>query len=413
MNLNQAKKILKENKQEHICNLMDKLSKEKQEEIINQIEGIDFEQMRELYKKTKEKIDLADKKIEPISYLNKEKLSPEEREHYDNLGKEVIMNGRYAVVTMAGGKGTRLGHNGPKGTFFLDVKPNGKYIFEILAESLQRENKKYGVTIPWYIMTSNENDIDTKNFLEEKNFFGYNKESVHFFKQGEMPVLDEQGKLLINENMNIKKSSDGNGSIFNSMKREGVLEDMQKKSVEWIFIGGVDNVLVQMADTTLIGMAIDKNTEIASKSISKASPNEKVGAFCKQNGVPKVIEYTELPEEMAKAVNQDGELIYGESHVMCNLFSLKALDKIANSKLQYHVAFKKESYINEDGILISPSEPNAYKFEMFIFDAFELFDDIAILSGRRECDFAPVKNAEGNDSPETAVNLYNNFHGLN
>ena len=411
--LNEAKQILKKYNQEHVCNLLDKVPKEKQMELINQIKEIDFNQIQELYNKTKQEISLENKKIEPISYINKEKLLVEQKEYYDNLGINLIKSGKYAVVTMAGGKGTRLGHDGPKGTFFLDVKPNGKYIFQILAESLQRENSKYGVTIPWYIMTSEENDKDTKEFLEEKNYFGYDKEKVFFFKQGKMPVLSEQGKLLINEKMDIKKSSDGNGSIFNSMKREGVLDDMRKKSIEWVFIGGVDNVLVQMADVTLLGMSIDKKVQIASKSIAKASPKEKVGAFCRQNGVPKVIEYTELPEEIAEATDKDGELLYGESHVMCNLFTLSALEKISNSKLEYHVAHKKESYLDENGNNIIPSEPNAYKFEMFIFDAFELFDDIAILRGKREEDFAPVKNAEGNDSPKTAIELYNNFHGLN
>lgn len=411
--LKEAKEILKKYNQEHICDLLDRVSAEKQGELIKQIKEIDFEQMQELYNKTRQEIKLDNNKIEPISYINKSKLSEEQREYYNKLGRNVIMSGKYAVVTMAGGKGTRLGHDGPKGTFFLDVKPNGKYIFQILSESLQRENEKYGVTIPWYIMTSEENDKDTKEFLEKNNYFGYNKEKVYFFKQGKMPVLNQDGKLLINEKMDIKKSSDGNGSIFNSMKREGVLEAMRKNSIEWVFIGGVDNILVQMADVTLIGMAIEKNVQIASKSLAKVSPREKVGAFCKQNGVPKVIEYTELPEKMAEAVDENGELLYGESHVMCNLFTLSALEKISTSKLEYHVAHKKESYVDEVGNLITPSVPNAYKFEMFIFDAFELFDDIAILRGKREEDFAPVKNAEGNDSPKTAIELYNNYHGLN
>ena len=288
--LNEAKEILRKNNQEHICDLLDKVSVEKQNELIKQIEEINFKQMEELYGKTKEKIILEDKKIEPISYINKEKLSIEQKEYYDNLGINLIKSGKYAVVTMAGGKGTRLGHDGPKGTFFLNVEPKGKYIFEILAESLQKENRKYGVTIPWYIMTSEENDKETKDFLEKNKYFGYNKNSVYFFKQGKMPVLNQEGKLLINEKMDIKKSSDGNGSIFNSMRREGILEDMRRKSIEWIFIGGVDNVLVQMADVTLIGMAIDKKVQIASKSIAKAGPKEKVGAFCKQNGVPKDIQ---------------------------------------------------------------------------------------------------------------------------
>lgn len=184
---------------------------------------------------------------------------------------------------------------------------------------------------------------------------------------------------------------------------------MKKRKIKWIFIGGVDNVLLKMADITLLGMAIDKNVEIASKSIVKANPHEKVGVFCKMNNHPKVIEYTELSKEMAEEVYENGNLKFGESHIMCNLFTIEAIEKISKEPLIYHSAFKKNSYINENGIEVVPEEPNSYKFEAFIFDSFELFDDIAILRGKREDDFAPVKNKEGVDSPETAKKLYEEY----
>ena len=165
-----------------------------------------------------------------------------------------------------------------------------------------------------------------------------------------------------------------------------------------------------MVDVTLLGMAIDKNVQIASKSVVKANPHERVGVFCKMNGHPKVIEYTELPEKMAEEVDSDGELKYGESHIMCNLYTIDAVEKISNEILMYHSAHKKNSYIDENGKEVIPTEPNSYKFESFIFDAFEFFDDIAILRGKREDDFAPVKNKEGVDSLRTAKELYEKFY---
>jgi len=184
---------------------------------------------------------------------------------------------------------------------------------------------------------------------------------------------------------------------------------MIKRNIKWIFIGGVDNVILKMADVTLLGMAIDKNVQIASKSIVKANPYEKVGVFCRMNNHPKVIEYTELPIEMAEEVDENGNLRFGESHIMCNLFSIDAIEKISKEPLIYHSAFKKNSYIDESGKEVIPEKENSYKFEAFIFDSFELFDDIAILRGKREDDFAPVKNKEGVDSPETAKKLYEEY----
>ena len=156
-------------------------------------------------------------------------------------------------------------------------------------------------------------------------------------------------------------------------------------------------------------MAIDKNVQIASKSVVKANPHERVGVFCKMNGHPKVIEYSELPEKMAEEVDNNGELRFGESHIMCNLFTIDAIEKISKEPLIYHSAFKKNAYIDENGKEVIPTEPNSYKFEAFIFDSFELFDDIAILRGKREDDFAPVKNKEGVDSPKTAKELYEKY----
>ena len=401
--------ILKEYKQEHIIKLLKKLDEKQQDELIKQINSIDFHQIMELYHNTKKAIEFKESKIEPLKYLDKAKLTVEQRNKFDELGENAVRSGKYAVVTMAGGQGTRLGHPGPKGTFKLDVYGKGKYLFEILADNLQEANKKYGVVINWYIMTSKENNADTVEFLEKNNYFGYDKNKVIIFKQSELPLVDTEGKFLINKEYKIKEASDGNGGTYSSLRASGCLADMKEKGIKWVFIGSVDNALLKMIDVTLLGMAVKKGVQIASKSVAKANPQERVGVFCKMNNHPKVIEYTELPEKMAEEVDSDGELKFGESHIMCNLYTIDAIEKISKEPLIYHTAFKKNSYIDENGKEVIPTEPNSYKFESFIFDAFELFDDIAILRGKREDDFAPVKNKEGVDSPKTAKELYEKY----
>ncbi len=404
-----AIKLLKEYNQNHIIDLLNKLEGKEKKELIEQISKIDFHQIMELYENTKKQIEIKENKIESIKYYDKQKLDKYQKEKWDEIGKEIIQNGEYAVITMAGGQGTRLGHTGPKGTFKLDVYGKGKYLFEILAENLKQANEKYGVTIPWYIMTSKENNGQTVEFLEKHNYFGYDKNKIKVFMQSEMPLIDTKGKLLIGKDLKIKEASDGNGGTYSSLRASGCLAEMKEKGIKWIFIGGVDNVLLKMADVTLLGMTKDLGFEIASKSVVKANPHEKVGVFCKINGKPKIIEYAELPEKMAEEIDQNGELKYGESNIMCHLYTIDAIEKISKETLIYHTAFKKNSYIDENGKEVIPESPNSYKFESFIFDGFELFDNMGLLRVKREEEFAPVKNKDGADSPKTAKELYEKF----
>lgn len=400
---------LKKYNQEHIIKIMEKFTEEEKEKISKQINGMDFENLTNLYNElNKEEFNLG-KVIEPISALKKNKLPLEQLEEMNDLGKNIIMTGKFAVATMSGGQGTRLGYSKPKGTFKIDVEPKPKYLFEIVCDTLKRANKQYDVVIPWYIMTSEENNDEIIEFFEENNYFEYPKKDVMFFKQGQMPLISEEGKLLVSENKTIKEASDGNGGIFKSMATSGCLADMEKRGVKWIFIGSIDNVLLKMTDPSLIGLAEAKNVKIATKSVLKSGPKERVGVICRRDGKVGVIEYSEMPEELAEAVDEDGELIYGESHIMCNLFSLDVLKELSKITLPYHKAHKKNSYLNEKGELVVPEKPNSYKFETFIFDSFNYVSDIAILRGSREVDFAPVKNKEGVDSPATARELYNNY----
>lgn len=406
--IKEAIQILQENNQMQILKVLDTLE-EKKLKLAEQILSIDFNQLNQLYESTKHKPEILEKKLEHLKYTDKNKLPKEIKEEYTKLGENIIKNNQYAVVTMAGGQGTRLGHSGPKGTFKLNVEPEPKYLFQIFAEGLIKANKKYNLSLPWYIMTSTENNDETEKFFKDHNYFGYKKEDIKFFKQGNLPLISETGKLLLDKDFSIKVASDGNGSIYKAMKQDGVIEDMEKRGVKWIFIGSVDNALLNMVDPVLLGLAIHEGNQIASKSIPKKDPTERVGVFCKVNGVPGVIEYSELPKELSELRDENGELLYGEAHIMCNLFTIEAIKKIAEKKLEYHVAHKKANYLDENNNYIEAVEPNCYKFEAFIFDAFNYFQDISILRGKREEDFAPVKNKEGNDSPETAVELYNKY----
>ena len=411
--LKQVEQTLAKYGQEQLLDEYNRLTdKKEKQDFLDSILTIDFNQVKTLYENSKEKPSFMDSKIEPIDYTDKSKLSKEEYEKYKAIGEKKIKEGKLAVVTMAGGQGTRLGHSGPKGTYDLGLDTH-KSIFEILTDTLNEARKKYEVDIPWYIMTSEENNKPTVEFFKQHNFFGYPEKCVTFFKQGKLPMLSTDGKILIDENGKIKEAADGHGGIFQSMLRDGVIYDMKARGIEWVFIGGVDNVLVKPVDAVLIGLAEDKKVLAAGKSLVKANPQEKVGVFCKRNGKPSVIEYSEITPEMAAETNENGELKYGESHILCNLFNIKAIEKISQMNLPYHIAFKKAKYIDNNGNLVVPDKPNAYKFESFLFDAFESLDDLAIMRVKREEEFAPVKNAEGVDSPETARKLYLDFHEKN
>ena len=405
-----TKEILKKYGQEHLLSNYEKLSNEDKNRLLNDILTIDFGEISKLYEQTKHKIKFENCKIEPIEHVDKAKLSNEEIQKYSEIGIEQIKKGKLAAVTMAGGQGTRLGHNGPKGTFDLGLDSH-KSIFEILCDTLKLARKKYGVVVPWYIMTSDENNDETVEFFEKNNYFDYPKEAVKFFIQGEMPMINTEGKILLNEEGLIKQAGAGHGAIFEAMRKNGII--YENKGIEWVFIGGVDNVLVKMVDPVLIGLSIERNVLAAGKSVVKANPHEKVGVFCKKDGKPSVIEYSEISNELAEAVDEKGELLFGESHILCNQFNIKILEELAKNKLPYHVAFKKATYMDEKGNIISPTEPNAYKFEAFIFDAFSSIPEMLVMRVKREEEFAPVKNAEGVDSPETARKLYKDYFANN
>ncbi len=404
----EALKKLKKYGQEHLLCRYEYLDEAKKEKIINQIKNIDFDQTIDLFNITTKSVKKPEGEITSIEYVDKSKLSKEDYNKYYEIGKNIIKDGKYAVVTMAGGQGTRLGYVAPKGTFTIGGGIE-KSLFEALSDTIKEAKEKFSARIPWYIMTSRENNDATEKFFEKHDFFGLPYEDVKFFKQGELPMLTTEGKLMLDEAGLIKLAADGHGGVFESLVKNGYLEDMKQRGVEWIFISGVDNVLAGLVDPIAVGLAVTEGTLATGKSVVKRSPSENVGVFCKRSGRPYVIEYTEITEEMANATDENGELLYGESHILLNLFNIQALENIALNKLPYHKAFKKAKYMDENGEIIKPEKPNAFKYEAFIFDAFESLDNMSILRVKREDEFAPLKNADGEDSPNTARELYKNY----
>lgn len=414
MNYEEAKVKLEKANQEHLLRFYNNMSEKKQLELLEQIENLNLEQINKLYNEIKNKREYRKEvKIEPIDYVDKVKLSDSDKKEYKKLGNEILSSGKIAAVTMAGGQGTRLGHKGPKGTFNLGIKTN-KTLFEIICDTLKKVQKENGVTIPWYIMTSEENNDVTEKFFEDNNYFGYQKDHVKFFKQGEYPMLDTEGRILLNEEGLVKEAADGHGGVYIAMLKNGIFEDMKKRGIKWVVVGGVDNVLVKMFDPIFIGLYIKQGHPAASKSVVKSYPEEKVGVFCKKDGKPSIIEYTELSKEMANDRDENGELKYGESNIIVHIFELETMEKISKNILPYHPAFKKADYMDENGNIVKVTEPNAYKFEAFIFDAFEQLDNMSILRVNREEEFAPIKNSDekGIDCPKTARELYMRFFNI-
>lgn len=352
------------------------------------MEEFDIQKVKQMYKNKDKKETIS--KIEPINYVDKSKMSEQEKQELKKIGEEIIKNNKYAVVTMAGGQGTRLGCNGPKGTYKLDIGKNGKYIFEILIEKLKKAKEIYGTEINWYLMTSEENNKQTIDFFEEHNYFGYNKEKIKFFTQGVLPLVDLEGNIITDENGNVKTASDGNGSVYVSLKKSGMLDDMKSKNVKWIYVCGVDNIMVNMVDPIFLGLTVKQGMQSASKSIKKSYPEEKVGIYCKKEGKPGIIEYIDMTDEMIHQKDANGELTYGEANIVSHLFNISAIEEISKHELTYHCAIKN----------------NACKFECFIFDGFEYLDNMAIMRVKREEEFAPIKNKTGVDSPETAKEIY-------
>ncbi len=320
-------------------------------------------------------------------------------------GRELVKAGKVGAFLVAGGQGTRLGYDGPKGEY--SVTPiKGKSLFQVFAEQLLAYSKEAGKTIPWYIMTSSVNNEATQNFFKENKYFGYNKADIFFFEQGMMPAFSmTDGSLLLGAKDSLALSPDGHGGSLRALKQSGALADMQKRGVEILSYFQVDNPLVHIIDYTFIGLHDLTKSEMSSKTVAKASATEKVGNFVLGDGKVQVIEYSDMPEELAKKTNADGSLMFNAGSIAIHALSVSFVERLTNNgdlKLPWHRAEKKVPYINEAGELVKPEKPNAVKLEQFIFDAIPEARNAMVYETIRAEEFSPVKNAEGNDSPMTS-----------
>ena len=319
-------------------------------------------------------------------------------------GSEAIAAGRVAAFTVAGGQGTRLGYDGPKGTY--PVTPvSQKTLFQVFAEKIARSGERVGVTIPWFILTSEINNDATIAAFKETDFFGLDSESVHFIVQGLVPAVDYEGKILLSEKSKIAMTPDGHGGSLRALVRSGAVAKMAEMGVDCVSYFQVDNPIIQCIDPAFIGFHVLGQSELSSKMVPKAYALEKVGHFCMQDGAALVVEYSDMPDAMQEETNEDGSIRFNGGSVAIHIFDrdfiARAGSATSDLKLPFHRADKKIPYVGVDGTIVKPDAANGVKFEMFVFDALPLAKNPVIIEAAREDDFSPVKNAEGVDSPKS------------
>lgn len=322
----------------------------------------------------------------------------------DARGMELLKAGKVAAFLVAGGQGTRLGYDGPKGEY--PVTPiKRKPLFQVFAEQLLNWSRASGRSIPWYIMTSDVNDAATRAFFASHGYFGYPQGDVVFFQQGMIPAFDYSGKLLLEAKDSLALAADGHGGSLKALKRSGALDDMARRGIEHLSYFQVDNPLVHVIDPRFIGLHDLTGSEMSSKTIPKAHALEKVGNFCVGDGVLQVIEYSDLPESLAKQTNSDGSLRFNAGSIAIHALRVSFISRLTsggNLSLPWHRAEKKIGHVDEAGRPAKPEKPNGVKLEQFVFDAIPLAKNAIVYATDRAEEFSPVKNAEGADSPETS-----------
>ena len=319
-------------------------------------------------------------------------------------GELAIRAGKVAAFCVAGGQGTRLGFNGPKGTF--PVTPlTKKTLFQVFAEKIRRSSKRYDTVIHWFILTSEINHAATVQHFELNNYFGLPFESVHFVVQGLIGAVDQKGKIILSGKDTIARTPDGHGGSLRALVRSSAIEKMEMLGVECISYFQVDNPLIRIIDPAFIGFHLEEDSELSSKMIPKAYPLEKVGHFCVQGGKTVVVEYSDMSETMQKATNSAGALHYISGSVAIHIFDRDFVARVGggekHAELPFHRANKKIPFIDLAGNIQNPDEPNGVKFEMFVFDALPLARNAIIIESIRADDFSPVKNSTGVDSPKS------------
>ncbi|MBE7085997.1 MAG: UDPGP type 1 family protein [Clostridiales bacterium] len=401
MTYEQAKALLEQKGQTQLLKYYDELDEAGKNNLLTAIENItwDFEDA------LANPADLSgkDRDIRPINGLRQAKIQ-EKKAEFEAIGVEAIKAGKVAAVLLAGGMGTRLGVDGPKGAYDIGVtKP--LYIFEQQMKNLLDVVKQCGVFVPLYIMTSDKNHEQTTSFWKEHGYFGYPETEVKFFKQDMAPAVDYDGKIILERKDTPALSPNGNGGWFASLQRAGLCEDLHKRGVEWLNIYAVDNVLQRIADPVFVGATIDSGVNCGAKVICKTNPYEKVGVLCMDGTQPDIIEYYELTDEMANLKDENGDLAYCYGAIMNYLFRLTKLEEIVDKKIPVHIVEKKIECLCEDGVTRKPEKENGKKFEALAVDLIKLMGSVLPFEVVREREFAPIKNKTGVDSVESAREL--------
>ncbi len=401
-------KLLKKHGQNHILSFWEQLIPDQKQVLLAQIQQLDFSKIDDWvanYVKKYTPAAIPTNFELAQSYTHSPTNSDQHRKYNKaiQLGKKLISDGKVAAFVVAGGQGTRLGFDGPKGNYPISPIKH-KTLFQIFAETIKAVSEKYQTTCPWYIMTSPLNHNQTTEIFRSNNYYGLGENNVIIFQQGTLPNFDFDGRILMADKAKIACSPDGHGGSLKALYESGAIDDMKKRGVEFISYWQVDNCLVNLFDPLFIGLhALDKS-EMSSKALIKSEPKEKVGNFCLVDGKVTVIEYSDLPDELAEKRNPDGSLVFELGSIGIHIISTNFVEKL-NEKgfgLPFHRAVKKISHIDRQGNLIEPSKPNGVKLETFIFDALPLASKSIILQTTRGEEFAPTKNATGIDSAESS-----------
>jgi len=406
--LENIQKLLKKHNQTHLLGFWQHLDGHQRQSLIAQINQLDFPKIdrwiADIVKKSNPAVLPTD--FAPAPSYNPVPADAEQARKYaqaGDLGRKLISAGKVAAFVVAGGQGTRLGFESPKGDFPVSPIKN-KTLFQIFAESVAAASKKYHTPCPWYIMTSPANHNQTMEIFRTNDYFGMDKKDVFIFQQGTLPNFDFDGKILMADEATISCSPDGHGGSLKALYKSGAIEDMKKRRIEFVSYFQVDNPLVNIFDPLFIGLHALDGAEMSSKALTKAEPTEKVGNFCLVDGKVTVIEYSDLPEELARKRNPDGSLVFELGSIAIHIINTDFIEKLnaGGFQLPLHRAVKKIPCIDRQGKLIEPQQPNGIKLESFVFDALPLASRSIILQTLRSEEFSPVKNATGPDSSETA-----------
>jgi UDP-N-acetylglucosamine/UDP-N-acetylgalactosamine diphosphorylase len=396
---------LNQHGQHHIARDWSSLDDGARSKLIEQLAEIDFAELEELFRKRDEPHAVlpARERIEPLTVESRADVTDQSIRY----GEDAIRSGEVAVLLVAGGQGSRLGSDRPKGVW--PVGPmSGASLFQIHSEKVLALRRRHGANVPFLVMTSPATHAETLAYFEENSFFGLPKDGVYFFQQGTMPALDlNTGKLLLEAPGKLFLSPNGHGGTLTALADSGLLAKLKSDGVKQIFYFQVDNPLVRIADPAFVGRHIETESEVSSKVVFKEKPEEKVGILSLVNGRCAIIEYSDLPPAMANERADDGTLAFRAGSPAIHLFSVPFLERVTagSTRLAFHIAKKKVPCLGSDGRPFTPTTENALKFELFVFDALPLADRWLAMAVNRADEFAPLKNATGADSPETVRKL--------